>query len=43
MIQTHKLNKTFGDFTAAREVDLSITKGSVYGFLGANDGRGRRR
>ncbi|HYX34999.1 MAG TPA: ABC transporter ATP-binding protein [Oligoflexus sp.] len=36
MIRTHQLNKTFGSFTAVRNIDLSAEKGSVYGFLGAN-------
>lgn len=36
MIQTKKLTKTYGDFTAVSEVDLHIPKGCVYGFLGPN-------
>src|SRR6478735_5486043 len=36
MISTSQLNKVFGSFTAVRDVNLSVEKGSVYGFLGAN-------
>ena len=36
MIQTRKLVKSYGDFTAVREVDLNIGAGEIYGFLGPN-------
>ena len=36
MIQTKKLVKRYGSFTAVREIDLSIPAGEIYGFLGPN-------
>ncbi len=35
-IQTDKLVKRFGDFTALDELSLAIKPGTIYGFLGAN-------
>lgn len=35
-IQTHKLTRTFGSFTAVDNVTLNIEKGTIYGFLGPN-------
>src|SRR6187402_2624276 len=35
-IQTEKLTKRFGDFTAVNEITLNVKKGEVFGFLGAN-------
>jgi len=36
VIQTKKLVKKFGSFTALDELDLSVHKGEVHGFLGPN-------
>lgn len=36
MIQTEKLTKQFGDFTAVDSITLSIRPGEIYGFLGPN-------
>ena len=35
-IRTEKLTKRFGDFTAVDHIDVSVGKGEVFGFLGAN-------
>ena len=35
-IQTEKLTKRFGDFTAVNEITLEVRKGEIFGFLGAN-------
>jgi ABC-2 type transport system ATP-binding protein len=36
MIAFAHLSKTYGAFTAVRDLDLAITKGEVFGFLGPN-------
>lgn len=36
MIETRKLTKRYGDFTAVSNLDLHIERGRVYGFLGPN-------
>ncbi len=36
IIETEKLTKSYGDFTAVSAVSLHIPKGTVYGFLGPN-------
>ena len=36
MIQTHDLTKKFGQFTAVDKLNLNITRGEIFGFLGAN-------
>ncbi len=36
IIETNRLTKTYGDFTAVSGIDLHIPKGKVYGFLGPN-------
>ena len=36
MIQTEKLTKNFGSFTAVHAIDLTVKKGEIYGFLGLN-------
>ncbi|ATO47694.1 ABC transporter ATP-binding protein [Brevibacillus laterosporus] len=36
MIQTQNLSKQYGKFEALKNVNLSIQKGSVYGFIGPN-------
>jgi len=36
IIKAEKLSKTYGDFTAVEEVNLSISRGEIYGFLGPN-------
>jgi len=35
-IQTEKLTKRFGDFTAVNAITLDVKKGEIFGFLGAN-------
>lgn len=35
-IEAKGLTKTFGDFTAARDMDFSIPKGTIFGLLGPN-------
>jgi len=35
-IETHGLTKTFNSFTAVDHVDLTVSKGEIYGFLGPN-------
>lgn len=36
MIQMVKVNKTFEKYTAVKEVNLTIEKGSIYGLIGSN-------
>ena len=36
MIAFHHLSKSYGEFRAVRDLDLSIEKGEVFGFLGPN-------
>jgi len=36
MIETQKLTRRFGDFTAVDQIDLAVQKGSVHGFVGPN-------
>lgn len=36
IIETKRLTKTYGDFTAVSGINLHIPKGKVYGFLGPN-------
>ena len=36
VIQTDKLTKRFGDFTAVNEITFKVNKGEIFGFLGAN-------
>lgn len=35
-IETTKLTKTFGNFTAVNEISFQVKKGEIFGFLGAN-------
>jgi ABC-2 type transport system ATP-binding protein len=35
-IQTNKLTKRFGNFTAVNEITFEVNKGEIFGFLGAN-------
>lgn len=35
-IQVHNLTKKFGDFTAVNEVNFSVQRGEIFGFLGPN-------
>lgn len=35
-IEAEKLTKRFGDFTAVNEITLTVNKGEIFGFLGAN-------
>ena len=35
-IRTNKLTKKFGDFTAVDEISFEVSKGEIFGFLGAN-------
>lgn len=36
MIAFHQLSKKYGEFTAVRDLELSVAKGEVFGFLGPN-------
>jgi len=36
VIKTEKLTKRFGDFIAANEISFEVSKGEIFGFLGAN-------
>src|SRR5258707_755579 len=36
VITTEKLTKRFGQFVAASELTFQVTKGEIFGFLGAN-------
>ncbi|MGC1243277.1 MAG: ABC transporter ATP-binding protein [Chryseosolibacter sp.] len=36
VIKTEKLTKRFGDFTAVNEISFEVSKGEIFGFLGAN-------
>jgi ABC-type uncharacterized transport system ATPase subunit len=35
-IQTRKLNKLFGSFTANRDLSINVTRGSIHGLVGEN-------
>jgi ABC-2 type transport system ATP-binding protein len=35
-VELRGITKCYGDFTAVREVDLEVPRGSIYGFLGPN-------
>ena len=41
-IQATNLTRRFGDFVAVDAITLTVARGEVFGFLGAN-GAGRRR
>lgn len=36
VIRTEKLSKQFGDFLAVNEITFSVSRGEIFGFLGAN-------
>ena len=36
VIKTNKLTKRFGDFVAVNEISFDVSKGEIFGFLGAN-------
>jgi ABC-2 type transport system ATP-binding protein len=36
VIRTEKLTRRFGDFVAVREVSFEVTRGEIFGYLGAN-------
>jgi ABC-2 type transport system ATP-binding protein len=36
VIETHDLTKRFGNFTAVDRINFSVSKGEIFGFLGAN-------
>ncbi|MFT3946814.1 MAG: ABC transporter ATP-binding protein [Agriterribacter sp.] len=36
VIQTEKLTKKFGDFVAVNEISFAVSRGEIFGFLGAN-------
>lgn len=36
VMQTHRLSKTYNNHVALDQVDLSVPKGSIYGFIGQN-------
>ena len=35
-IKSENITKTFGDFTAVDHISFEVTKGEIFGFLGAN-------
>jgi len=35
-VTTDKLTRKFGDFTAVDQIDLEVSRGEIFGFLGAN-------
>ena len=35
-ITAHQLTKRFGDFTAVDAISFEVSKGEIFGFLGAN-------
>lgn len=38
-ITAHQLTKRFGDFTAVDAISFEVSKGEIFGFLGANNCR----
>lgn len=36
MIETHELTKEFGDVTAVEDIDLTVERGDIHGFVGHN-------
>ncbi|MGH2819722.1 MAG: ABC transporter ATP-binding protein, partial [Actinomycetota bacterium] len=36
LLEAHRVTRSFGDFSAVREVDLSVDAGEIVGLLGAN-------
>ena len=36
IVETKALSKNFKDFSAVKEIDLKVKKGTIYGFLGPN-------
>ena len=36
VVKAEGVTKTFGNFTAVKDLDLSIHAGTIYGFLGPN-------
>jgi ABC-2 type transport system ATP-binding protein len=36
VVETHNLTRYFGGFAALKEINLSIERGSIYGFIGPN-------
>ena len=36
MIQVRNLVKTFGDFTAVRDISFNVAQGEIFAFLGPN-------
>ena len=36
IISVSHLSKSFGDFTAVNNISFEVTKGEIFGFLGAN-------
>ena len=36
MVEVKNLTKTFGGFTALKELNMTIPKGAVYGLVGPN-------
>jgi ABC-2 type transport system ATP-binding protein len=35
-VELHDITKRYGDFTAVRDINLAVPRGSIYGFLGPN-------
>ena len=35
-VELHKLSRHFGSFKAVDEISLNVSKGEIFGFLGAN-------
>src|ERR1017187_7252999 len=36
VLETNQLTKRFGDFVAAEDITFTVSKGEIFGFLGAN-------
>ena len=36
VISVHELTKRFGDFTAVDRISFEVSRGEIFGFLGAN-------
>ena len=36
LLEANKINKNFGNFTANKDIDISILKGEIHALLGEN-------